>query len=315
MGMINDKKQSIDKTEAQEKVLRCMFYNIYGYGDNPNNKVFPGPMDLRQQNQCKIIEKYAPQLIGFQEYDTDFRKGMAPRMSEMGYVEVPVTEQGSCIYPEGKNCEPLFYLPQRLKLICSGGELFPDTVFTDGVYVTGNNEKTKSLTWAVFEDLSSSKIFISISTHFMWSAPQLTPAQAEYVRTLNAQKVLQRIEQIRAINPAYSSAPVIMGGDLNCEPFSPTFEILKKHMSWCYDIATVTKDNLGCPGYATYDYKSGDYVKWGTPVADSGVIDYIWVQNPNRGQGITVQNYFTVTDLAALTSSDHCPKIADVVID
>lgn len=125
MGMINDKKQSIDKTEAQEKVLRCMFYNIYGYGDNPNNKVFPGPMDLRQQNQCKIIEKYAPQLIGFQEYDTDFRKGMAPRMSEMGYAEVPVTEQGSCIYPEGKKLRAVVLSSAKVKTDLQRRRTFP----------------------------------------------------------------------------------------------------------------------------------------------------------------------------------------------
>lgn len=95
----------------------------------------------------------------------------------------------------------------------------------------------------------------------MWSAPQLTPAQAESVRTLNAEQLLKKIRQIRTINPDFSEAPVIMGGDLNCEPFSPTFEILKKHMSWCRDIATDLKDNLGCPSYADYDYKSGDYVK------------------------------------------------------
>lgn len=149
----------------------------------------------------------------------------------------------------------------------------------------------------------------------MWSAPQLTPAQAESVRTLNAEQLLKKIRQIRTINPDFSEAPVIMGGDLNCEPFSPTFEILKKHMSWCRDIATDLKDNLGCPSYADYDYKSGDYVKWGTPSEDKGVIDYIWIQNPECGQGIAVRNYFTVTDQMALISSDHCPKIADIIID
>lgn len=62
----------------------------------------------------------------------------------------------------------------------------------------------------------------------MWSAPQLTPAQAESVRTLNAEQLLKKIRQIRTINPDFSEAHVIMGGDLNCAPFSPTFEILKK---------------------------------------------------------------------------------------
>ena len=53
----------------------------------------------------------------------------------------------------------------------------------------------------------------------------------------------------------------------------------------------------------------------GTPSEDKGVIDYIWIQNPECGQGIAVRNYFTVTDQMALISSDHCPKIADIIID
>ena len=294
--------------------LRCMFYNIYGYGDNPAQKVFPGPMALRQENQARCIARYEPDLLGLQEYDKQYRAGMAPLLSALGYVEAPLDREGHCVYPApaGKNCEPLFYRPDRLELLCSGGELYPDTVEVEGVPVLGNNGKSKSLTWAVFAERKTGRRFIAVCTHFMWSAPELTPAQAEAVRVDNAVRLLRRIGEIRALQPEYAGLPAVMGGDLNCVPDSPAFRTLAQSMTWCYDAAAGRRDNLGCPGYATYDGDAGAYVRWGTPTEGKSVIDYIWVQSPQGG--LAVRNYFTVTDREALLSSDHCPKVADLIL-
>ena len=47
------------------------------------------------------------------------------------------------------NYTPLFYNKDRLKVIDSGYHLYSD----------GANDKSKSITWAVFEDISNGKRF------------------------------------------------------------------------------------------------------------------------------------------------------------
>ena len=310
----DSENQAAPVNAAHAGDLRCMFYNIYGYGDNPKQNVYPGPMELRQEQQEVCIGKYAPDVVGLQEYDRQYRAGMAPRMAALGYREVPIDDQGGFLYPVGKNCEPLFYRPDRLECLCSGGELYPDAVEVDGAEVLGNNGHSKSLTWAVFRERQTGRRFIAVCTHFMWSAPELTFAQAEAVRVDNADRLLRKIEEIRAMHPDYAGLPAVMGGDLNCEPDSPAFRQLDRSMEWCYQAASGHRDNLGCPGYPTFDSAAGAYTDWGTPAEGRSVIDYIWVQNPGEGSGMAVRDYFTVTDREALLSSDHCPKVADIVL-
>ena len=292
--------------------LRFMYYNIYGYGDNPAQQVFVGPMEQRQEMQLACIRKYAPDVLGLQEYDKAYRSKMAPRLAAAGYTEVPIGGEDTYVYPAGKNCEAMFCRTDRLTCVCSGGMLYPDRVEVDGAEVLGNNGHSKSLTWAVLEDRQTRKRMIAVDTHFMWSAPELTAVQAEAVRVDNAQRLLRQIGEIRAADSSFAELPVVMGGDLNCVPGSPAFETLCGSMVWAYNAAAGYRDNLGCPGYATYDNQTASYTKWGTPAPGRCVIDYIWVQNPVEEQGFTVQSYFTVTDRYALLSSDHCPKVADV---
>lgn len=299
--------------------LRVMFYNIYGYKWWPDRENQPhlhsGPIPLRQQMQTELISAYAPDVLGMQEYCKAYHQGMTPLLNEAGYVAVEAYHTVS--HPDGTplNYTVLFYRPDRVKLIDKGFVMYPETMpdptKDDGSVLNINDVSSKSLTWGVFEDLQTQKRFVAICTHFMYSAAWLTPEQRNSVRVQNAENLLKTVEEIRS-NEAYRGLPVIMGGDLNTSYATDPFNTLQNGgMEWMYDVAEVKDESCGIKGYATYDEIKGEYVT--CPMAGDDprkAIDYAWMM---QGEETKMKPfaYVTVTDRAALLTSDHCPRFTD----
>ena len=287
---------------SAENVLRVMYYNVYGYG---NLNSIPD----RLGQQAALIADAAPDVLCVQEFDRLHRAGAKALLEQAGYTEVPVTEDGGFLYPAGKNCEAIFYRADRLELLRSGGEPYPDRVEVDGVEVIGNNSNTKSTAWAVFRERAGGRSFLVVNTHFMWSAPELTRAQANAVRVDNARRTVALIDAIRGLEPAYASLPVIFGGDLNCGADSDPCAVLKAALTPVYDMADTERDNIGYYGvYATYDEATGQY-HYGDIPREGGGIDHVFAA------GLTVRNYLTDTGFRARITSDHLPKTVDLILN
>lgn len=287
---------------SAENVLRVMYYNVYGYG---NLDSIPD----RLGQQAALIADAAPDVLCVQEFDRLHRGSAKALLEQAGYTEVPVTEDGGFLYPAGKNCEAIFYRADRLELLRSGGEPYPDRVEVDGVEVIGNNSNTKSTAWAVFRERAGGRSFLVVNTHFMWSAPELTRAQANAVRVDNAKRTVALIDAIRELDPAYASLPVIFGGDLNCGADSDPCAVLKAALTPVYDMVDAERDNIGYYGvYATYDETTGQY-HYGEIPREGGGIDHVFAA------GLTVRNYLTDTGFRARITSDHLPKTVDLILN
>lgn len=287
---------------SAENLLRVMYYNVYGYG---NLDSIPD----RLGQQAALIADAAPDVLCVQEFDRLHRGSAKALLEQAGYTEVPVTEDGDFLYPAGKNCEAIFYRADRLELLRSGGEPYPDRVEVDGVEVIGNNSNTKSTAWAVFRERAGGKLFLVVNTHFMWSAPELTRAQANAVRVDNAKRTVALIDAIQELDPAYASLPVIFGGDLNCGADSDPCAVLKAALTPVYDMVDAERDNIGYYGvYATYDETTGQY-HYGEIPREGGGIDHVFAA------GLTVRNYLTDTRFRARITSDHLPKTVDLILN
>ncbi len=280
-----------------------MYYNVFGY--NLMNTI-----PDRYKVQANLIADCNPDIVCVQEFDKNHRANAKTEIESYGYSEVPVDSEGNVVYACGKNCESIFYKSDRVTLIESGGEMYPETVTVDGIDLYGNNSNTKSMTWAIFEEKATGAKLLAVNAHFMWSdSSRLTPEQANAVRVDNAKKVLAKIAEVKASKAEYADLPVIFGGDLNCYDTSDPCNVLRASLTPVYDLATDKKDNIGYYGtYASYDSETDTY-KYGNVPAEGKGIDHIFAY------GLTVRNYFTVTEFRALITSDHLPKIVDIVLN
>lgn len=298
-----EETKEVENTVLDTSPLRIMYYNVYGYG---NLDSIPDRIGV----QVEMIADAAPDVVCTQEFDSRHRETAKPLLKEKGYKEVPVTKLRNVVYPEGKNCVAMFYLPDRLKLVTSGGEQYPEWVTVEGVdhALFGNNVNSKSITWAIFEELSSGKLFLVINTHFMWTdTSQLTVEEANLVRVTNAERVIALISEIRAKDEAYADIPVVFGGDLNCQMDKDPVLLLSETLTPACEAAE-EYEKIGYYGcYATYDAASGEYT-YREPKESDNIIDHAFVQ------GVTVHSYLPVTEFRALITSDHLPWMLEITL-
>lgn len=291
--------------------LRIMYYNIYGYTkyfDKENQPyLYTGPIKLRQENEMKLIRRYTPDILGMQEYCTDFNTGMTPMLENSGYTRVDVWSEDVDKRGNKYNFTPIFYRADRLKTLDMGYVL----------YEGPNDVNSKSITWAVFEVRDSEKKFVCICTHFMYNDPKLPEGRPNAARVENAKRLLQVIEEIHSLKDgAYDGLPVMVGGDLNCKHGSDPFQVLcEADLKWLYDISKITNESRGLKGYAVYDERKGEYITCPVPGDNPREsIDHIFLmQGIKEKEQIEVLEYATITDREACISSDHCPRYADII--
>ena len=150
----------------------------------------------------------------------------------------------------------------------------------------------------------------------MYNDPKLTAEEQNRTRVENARQLLTVVDQIEQLdNGQFSGIPVIMGGDLNCLWGSEPFQTLQDNgFQWLYDIAQTKNDSSGIKQYATYDELVGEYITYPTPVDDPHrAIDHMMIRQGTSSQA-TVLSYLAVTDREACLCSDHCPRIAEMIL-
>ena len=313
------KEQTFSSTFIGNKTgsIRAMFYNIYGYRYE-NDGLVSAPKELRQQMQAELISEYAPDLIGFQEYSVRYHTGMTPLLTEVGYTEVDAYHTETDSKGRKINCTPLFYREDSLSLLDKGFHMYTETMpdpANEGKTLNINDARSKSITWAVFEEKQTGKRFIAVSTHFMYNAWWLTREQVRAVRTQNAEDLLAVVEKIKT-KGEYAELPVIMGGDLNGRQGEAFLDTLKAGgMEWLYELSPVKNDSSGIHEYALYDKETGELVKCVDPVEDPyRTIDYVFVHKGTKADSVSISAYIAITDKNALLSSDHCPRFADITL-
>ena len=301
------------KSKEKQGSLRAMFYNVFGYHWFPDREKTPhlysGPIPLRQRIQADMIASYAPDLLGLQEYSAHYHKGMTPLLKAIGYREAESADS--------RNYTALFYRPETLTLVESGFVMYPETMAADdGTLLNVNDAASKSLTWAVFEEIASKKRFIALSTHFMYDAAWLTEKQQNESRIQNAKILLQTLQTIRK-QDEYCGLPVLMGGDLNCAYGSDPIKTLENGgMQWLPNIAPVTDGSCGLKPYAVYDKTKEEYIAVPlTPDGAENSIDHVFYLPAENGKtALSFANYLTVSDRSALLTSDHCPRFSGLAV-
>lgn len=198
----------------------------------------------------------------------------------------------------GQNYTPLFFLRDKYRLLDGGWHLY-----------TGGPERndcnSKSVTWAVFEDIMTRVAFGVCSTHFWWRSD--TPLDDEQ----RLQNAAESCEIITAMEGKYG-VPVLAAGDLNCGTGSaqgsePCRFLLARGLLDARAVATVTTDAFTHHEYPVLSDR-GIYENGGQPVR---TLDHVFATAHPR---MKINRFHVETSQQALNSSDHCPLVVDASI-
>ena len=229
-----------------------------------------------------LIEETDADFCAFQECAPwSVRSGDAPlpHLMKNAYTEVDGKET---------NFTPIFYRTEKFRLIDSGYHLY-----------TGlNDANSKSVTWAVLEDISTSNKIALMSTHFWW----MFDSEADNLQRLENAKELKKLcdEVIKKFN-----VPVLIGGDFNNgtnapqgdEPYRKMLEMGFKDFRFCARESTDSFTHRDCLlADRTQDTSS----------APCSTIDFIFTY----GNGIEAVKFEIPNSRKALDSSDHLPLVA-----
>lgn len=262
---------------------RVMFFNVLGGCDKT---LYPHPQ--RNQTAAESLIALTPDVFGIQECSPDVRGGdsLITTLASAGYIEVSVTPNNS----NKTNYTPLLYNKNKFKVIDCGYHLYDD----------GADDKSKSITWGVFEDLGNGKRFAVMSTHFAWKS------DAEPSRIKDAEQILALNVQIKE----KYNCPIISGGDLNCKVATVPYQnMLKGGMKDMQKLAKKADNLSSWHTYPEYDTTVGLYLKLFMPTSTyDNAIDHALLYN---GDNVTVNIFKIMTLEYTLISADHCPVLVD----
>ncbi len=196
----------------------------------------------------------------------------------------------ACPEVAATNFTPVFYKKDKFNLIDNGYFLY------DGL----NDEDSKSVTWAVLEDKSTSETVVCISTHFWWM----------FDSEKDNQQRLQNVEQLKEICDELDAKygyPIVIGGDFNNGKNSvqgdmPYKTMLQKGFA---DIRLCAEETTETYTHHEYPILQDDetYVKSEMPDKN---IDFIFIYGKNR---LKPKKFDVLISDDALASSDHCPLV------
>ena len=264
--------------------VRIMTSNVWG------NCPESAPIANRDDNLTVIYRRYLPHTIGMQEVSPRSR---AEAQSIISLADDEYTEVPADIAPFTNNYTPILYRHAQLTLIDCGYLNFRGL----------NDAGSKSATWAVFEEKSSHRRFIHITTHYYWT----TDRAGRAARVQNSLEMLDLVDTLAGQHPGI---PMFFTGDFNCCTAEPPIGMLLAE-----GICEARDTNEGTPpvicSHHPYPGKNEETGLFDVPAVTKpgpeNSIDHILV----RGN-VRVRSHVIVDDTESLLATDHCPIYCDI---
>lgn len=265
--------------------VRIMVNNIWCFDEAD------APATLRAKQLAELYEDYAPDVLGLQEFSRVIKTAITPLIKNLGYKEVPYTEKNKNIAIQ----TPLYYNPNTLELINSGFFRYTDN----------SNDNSKAVSWGIFKEKATGKVFGAGSTHFYWTSDDL----GKESRIIDAQDLSKLVKEL---SDRYD-CPIFIGGDFNCKVGSDPLNILNSN--GFKDVELVAKNTELNGTHHSYPKFDMDLKVCTTFYEANGdhtnAIDHMFGYNLDK---VTVNLYDVVEDYFALASSDHCPVYIDITV-
>jgi endonuclease/exonuclease/phosphatase family metal-dependent hydrolase len=270
------------------ETLKIMSYNVRRMGSDPQEHQW----DKRKELIREQITAQNPAIIGFQEVvdgeHFESLKNLLPEYKSFGTARKESTtswlQQSIMNHPDAKNeCNPIFYNPDKVKLIQSG---------TFGINPRGfllQANLPRICTWGLFEDKETSKRFYIYNTHLSTSSMYGFKDGTESIRNKQMCMIFDEI------NKNKSELPVFIMGDFNTRIEGNIKKIINKNkFKHAKEIAQVAKGPKETrTGWSDKELKE---------------IDHILVKNAQ------IKEYEVIQSAAGVYPSDHRPVMATVTL-
>lgn len=159
----------------------------------------------------ETIRRYAPDVIGFQELQ---KKNLEVYEQEIPhYARLPGPVYGT---REVEEHAGIFFDPERFEALESGGFYLSET--PEEYSESWGTEVIRCANWACLRCRENNAIFLHSNTH-------LDHASGD-ARVEGSRLMLGKVEEIQA---SRDSVPVVVTGDFNCRPGSPTYQVFSEN--------------------------------------------------------------------------------------
>jgi endonuclease/exonuclease/phosphatase family metal-dependent hydrolase len=228
-----------------------------------------------------MIDKYAPDTIGFQEATTYWMGLLKQRLGDRyGYVGVGRNADHS------GEASPVFYLKSKFELIDSGTRWMTSTPDVSGSKIP-ESSLPRVYSYAVLKVIATGQTFVHVNTHLEHTSEEAREIQARYL--------VEFLERYRTTGVAY-----IVTGDFNCERGAGSYTtMVNAGLSDSLNVAEKKEPGTTYHGYGK----------------TSLLIDHIFISG-----SVTVDFYRACTETFSSENggvaypSDHNPVIIDYVI-
>lgn len=185
------------------EALRVMSFNVRVPIDSDGDKRW----EVRRGSMAELIRQQRPDVFGTQELvkkQADYLAAQLP-----GYRWFGRSRDGS----EDGERMGVFYDARRLKLLQSGDFWLSDTPEVMGS-ISWGHPLPRMVTWGLFERVSDQRRFYLFDTHLPYRD------EDEPARAKGAALIASRLKALPA------DVPVVLTGDFNTTPDSPTYRTL-----------------------------------------------------------------------------------------
>lgn len=268
-----------------------MSFNVRGASHADGINVW----DKRAAMNVETIRRYGPDLIGFQEVQNE---NLAVYERELpGYVRLPGPVYGTGVVEE---YAALFFDPERFEVVGSGGFWLSET--PEEYSGSWQTAVIRCANWACFRGLEDGVLFLHLNTHL--------DHVSETARVEGSRLMLRKAEEISA---GWGDLPVVVTGDFNCRPGSPSYRIFTEE--GFTDTFLAAGNREGEDAYTFHAFK-GTSFEPGDTDKPTGRID--WILARDGARDVAVRSHEILRDgdeEAGLYPSDHYPILADLALN
>jgi endonuclease/exonuclease/phosphatase family metal-dependent hydrolase len=271
--------------------IRVMSFNIRG---SSHDRGRANAWVRRASANVETIERCAPTLIGFQEFQRGNLKTYRQRLP--GYAHV--------LGPKYANRPPysfnaIFFDPARLELLDSGGFWLSRT--PERYSASWETRVVRSANWALFALSEAGMTLVHLNTHLDHVSP--------LARREGSRLILQKLAEIREY--VGTGIPLIVTGDFNCRPRSPTY--LNFIEGGFVDVYLAAGNEEGEDANTFHAFKGSRY-RDAHPDRGPRRIDWILLKDPDRRMDVKSCSIVRDNDESSgVYPSDHYPVLAELV--